>query len=177
MPRSFDVSAESPASVEQVHWAFSDKDYWQARLAAFGAGSATLDSLIVDADGTVIMANTLSLLRDRLPRLVTRLHRGDLEMVCSETWTRIGGGQVRGEVSVAVPGAPVSALGAALLTPVQNGSQLKHTTTVEIKVPLVGGKIESRQQNGRGGFYQREGVLPAKNRQLCPRGGPPRLPQ
>jgi len=30
-----------------------------------------------------------------------------------------------------------------LLTPVQNGSQLKHTTTVEIKVPLVGGKIES----------------------------------
>ena len=52
MPRSFDVSFESPASVEQVHAAFSDEDYWLARLAAFGADS-TLDSLIVDADSTV----------------------------------------------------------------------------------------------------------------------------
>jgi len=143
MPRSIDVSAESPASVEQVRWAFSDESYWQARLDAFGAGNARLDSLFVDADGTVIMVNTLNLLRDRLPGVVTRLHRGDLEMVCSETWTRIGGGQVRGQVSVAVRGAPVSALGVALLTPVRSGSRLKHTTTVEVKVPLVGGKIES----------------------------------
>ena len=36
MPRSFDVSVESPASVEQVHCAFSDEDYWLARFAAFG---------------------------------------------------------------------------------------------------------------------------------------------
>jgi len=50
---------------------------------------------------------------------------------------------VRGQVSVAVRGAPVSALGVALLTPVRSGSRLKHTTTVEVKVPLVGGKIES----------------------------------
>ncbi|HUO38955.1 MAG TPA: DUF2505 domain-containing protein, partial [Mycobacterium sp.] len=89
MPRSFDLSTESPASVEQIHSAFSDEDYWLARLAGFGAGTATLDSLIVDADGTVIMATTLGLLRDRLSGLVTRLYRGDLEMVCNETWTPI----------------------------------------------------------------------------------------
>lgn len=143
MPRSFDLSAESTASVEQIHSAFSDEDYWLARLGGFGAGTATLDSLIVDADGTVAMATTLSLLRDRLSGLVTRLSLGDLEMVCTETWTPIRGGQVRGKASMAVPGAPLSVLGAALLAPAPTGSQLTYSTTVEVRIPLVGSKIES----------------------------------
>jgi len=143
MPRSFDLSAESPASVEQVHSAFSDEDYWRARLAAFYTGTATLESLIVDADGTVIVATTLSHFLGRLPKLATPWGRGDLAMVHNETWSQIGGGRVRGEVSVAAPGAPLSALGAALLAPVRNGSRLKYTATVQVKVPLVGGKIES----------------------------------
>ena len=61
----------------------------------------------------------------------------------NETWSPIGGGQVRGEVSIAARGAPGSGLGTALLAPAQNGSRLKCTATVEFKVPLVGGKIES----------------------------------
>ena len=143
MPRSFDLSVESPVSVEQVLSAFGDDDYWRARLAAFGNGTATLSSLIVDAGGTVTVVIKLSLFRDRLPKLVTQLHRGDLEMVRNERWSRIDGGRVRGEVNAAVPGAPLSAVGEALLAPVRNGSRLTYTTTMEVKVPLVGGKIES----------------------------------
>jgi hypothetical protein len=82
MPRSFDLSAESSASVEQVHSAFSNEGYWRARLAAF-------------------------------------------------------------DTSVAVHGAPLSAVGAVLLAPVRNGSRVQYTATVEVKVPLVGGAIES----------------------------------
>jgi hypothetical protein len=63
--------------------------------------------------------------------------------VLNETWSPIGGGRVRGEVSVAVPGVPLSGFGAGLLTPARNGSRLKYTATVEVKVPLVGGMIES----------------------------------
>jgi hypothetical protein len=37
----------------------------------------------------------------------------------------------------------VSTLGAALLAPAPNGSRMKYTATVEVKVPLVGAKIES----------------------------------
>jgi hypothetical protein len=44
---------------------------------------------------------------------------------------------------VAVPGVPLSGFGAGLLTPARNGSLLKYTATVEVKVPLVGGVIES----------------------------------
>jgi hypothetical protein len=143
MPRSFDLSVESPVSVEQFHSAFGDEDYWLARLANYGAGAVTLDSLITDADGTVTVATTVSLLGDGLPRLITQLHGGDLKTVLNETWSPIGGGRVRGEVSVAVPGVPLSGFGAGLLTPARNGSRLKYTATVEVKVPLVGGMIES----------------------------------
>lgn len=143
MPRSFDLSVESPVSVERVHSAFGDKDYWLARLASYSAGAATLDSLITDADGTVTVATTVSLFRDGLPRLITQLHGGDLKTVLNETWSSIGGGRVRGEVSVAVPGVPLSGFFAGLLTPARNGSRLTYTATVRVKVPLVGGAIES----------------------------------
>jgi Protein of unknown function (DUF2505) len=143
MSRSFDLSVESPASVDQVLSAFGDEDYWQARLATFGGGTATLDALNVDPSGTVAATITISLLRDRLPKMVTQLHRGDLEMVRNERWSRLGDGRVRGDIKVSIPGAPFSALGEALVAPAPNGSQLSYTTTVEVKIPLVGGKIES----------------------------------
>jgi hypothetical protein len=143
MPRSFDVSIESPLSVERIHSAFGNQDYWRARLAAFSDGTAALGAFNVDPSGTVSVVIRLSLLRDRLPKFITQLHRGDLEMVRNERWSPIGGGRVRGEVSVAIPGAPLSVLGDAVLAPVRNGSQLNYNTTVAVKVPLVGGRIES----------------------------------
>jgi hypothetical protein len=79
MPRSFDLVAESPATVEQVHSAFSDEDYWLARLAAFG-GADRLDSLIVDHDGTVTVATTQDLGRQALSG-VLRVLPGDLNIL------------------------------------------------------------------------------------------------
>jgi hypothetical protein len=83
MPPTFDLSAESLASVDEVHSAFGDQDYCQVRLAAFGVGpgAAMLDSLIIDAAGTVEVATTFDLFRDRLPGLVHQLHRGDLALL------------------------------------------------------------------------------------------------
>jgi Protein of unknown function (DUF2505) len=141
MPRSFDVSVDSPASVEQVHTAFSGEDYWLARLATLN-GSTTLDSLIVDGDQTVRVATTQDLGRDLLPGIVAKFYRRDLKIRHAETWRPIDR-QLRGEISVAVSGAPGSGSGAALVAPTQNGSRLTFTGTVEFKVPLVGGAIES----------------------------------
>lgn len=144
MSRSFDVSVESAASVEQVHSAYSDEDYWLARFAAFGTTTTTtLDSLIVNADGAVTVTTTQDLRHDGLPRLVAKFYPGDLKILKTETWRPIGGRRVSGEVSIAVAGAPGSGLGAALLVPMGNGSQLSFNGIVEFNVPLVGGKIES----------------------------------
>lgn len=143
MSRSFDLAFESPVSVTQVLAALGDESYWQARLASFGGGTATLTSLDV-ADSGVVTANiTVSLLRDRLPRLATQLHSGDLAMIRSETWTPMSNGHVRGAITAAVTGAPLSAAGWAQLMPVEGGSRLTYTTTVTVNVPVVGGRIES----------------------------------
>jgi Protein of unknown function (DUF2505) len=141
MPRSFDVSADSPATVEQVHSAFSDEDYWLARLAKLN-GSTALESLIVDDDQTVRVATTQDLGRDLLPGIVSKFYRRDLKVRHTETWRPVDG-QLRGEISVAVSGAPGSGSGAASVAPTQSGSLLTFTGTVEFKVPLVGGTVES----------------------------------
>ena len=52
-------------------------------------------------------------------------------------------GVAHAEVSGAVPGAPVSLAGTAVLAPKDGGSRLKFTATVEVNIPLVGGKLES----------------------------------
>jgi Protein of unknown function (DUF2505) len=142
MPRSFDLSIESPVSVEQIVSAFSEENYWLARLAAFG-GIGTLDSLIVGTDGSVTVVIIGDGRHEGLPGLVAKLYPREWQVVQNETWSPIDGGRVRGEISIATRGAPGSGLGMVLLAPAQNGSRLKCTATVEFKVPLVGGKIES----------------------------------
>jgi hypothetical protein len=142
MPRSFDLSFESPASVEQVHSAFGEEDYWLARLEAF-AGSKTLDSLIVDSDGRLTVVVTEDLRHGALPAILTTFYRGDLNIVTTEQWTPIEDRRVSGEISVALTGAPGSGHGEAVLAPLGNGSRLTFAGTVKFKVPLVGGKVES----------------------------------
>jgi hypothetical protein len=142
VPRSVDFLLESSASVEQIHSAFSEEDYWLARLAAFG-GIGKVDSLIIGTDGSVTVVIVQDLRNERLPGLVAKFYPRNWQVVQKETWSPIGDGLVRGEVSIATHGAPGSGFGTALLAPAQNGSRLKCTATVEFKVPLVGGKIES----------------------------------
>lgn len=142
MSRSFDLSFESLASVEQVHAAYGDEEYWLARLAAFG-GDKTLDSLEVGDDGAVRVVVTEDLRHGKLPGILTKIYRGDLHIVSTEEWTPSGDGRVNGQIGVQVIGAPGSGHGTALLIPLGSGSRLTFDATVEFKVPLVGGTIES----------------------------------
>ena len=100
MPRSFDVSVDSPASVDQVHAAFSAEEYWLARLGNMSGGTA-LESLVVDDDQTVRVTTTQDLGRDLLPGIVSKFYRRDLKVRHTETW-RPSGDQLRGEIAVAV---------------------------------------------------------------------------
>ncbi|MGE5694003.1 MAG: DUF2505 domain-containing protein [Candidatus Sericytochromatia bacterium] len=143
MPRSFDLSADYHGTVEQVHSAFSDEQYWLARLDDSGADMATLDAMVIAGDGTVTVTTTQTLRSDRLPGVVTQFHPRDLEIVRSETWQPLAGGVARADLSGAVPGAPVSLVGTARLAPRDAGARLSFTATIEVSIPLVGGKLES----------------------------------
>jgi len=127
--------------VEQIRWAFAERDYWLARLEEFGGGR--LDSLVVDPDGTVTVVVVYELGSDGLPGLVAKFHPLDWQVVQTERWSPVDGGLVRGEVRQEARGAPGSGLGMVLLTPAKKGSRLKCEATVEFRIPLVGGKIES----------------------------------
>lgn len=141
MPHSFDILTESPASVEQFHAAFLREDYWLARIAVDGF-TTTLDSLIIDADGTVTMRATQHLGRQLLPGLVAKFVSGDLKILHSETWSPAGDRQIRGQVGVSASGGLGSGRGEAWLVPGSNGSQLRFAARVEVKIPLVGGQLE-----------------------------------
>ncbi|MGE2689352.1 DUF2505 domain-containing protein [Mycolicibacterium pulveris] len=145
MPRSFDMAAEYGGSVEQVHRAFRDEQYWLARLADSGADDYTLDSMVLDDDGGVDVVTTQTLRADRLPGLVAQFHRGDLSFVREEAWSPVHDGRTTATVKGSIDGAPASLSGTAVLAPATSGSgsRLEFSVTVEVQVPLVGGKIEN----------------------------------
>jgi hypothetical protein len=148
MPRSFDMATEYGASVEQVHQAFSDEQYWLSRLADSGADDYSLDSLTVGSSAAIdgIYVQTTQRLRaDRLPAVVTQFHRGDLTLVREENWSPISDGRATATIAVTIIGAPATLSGAAVLAPAKSGesSRLEFTATVQVNVPLVGGKIEN----------------------------------
>lgn len=144
MPRSFDMATEYGATVEQVHRALRDEQYWLSRLADSGADDYTLDALTVDADGGIDIVTTQVLWADRLPGFVTQLHRGDLSVKREETWTSLRDGQATVSVKGAIVGAPASLTGTGTLLPGDSAqaSRLEFTTTVEVRIPLLGGKLE-----------------------------------
>jgi hypothetical protein len=144
MPRSFDMATEYEGSVEQVHQAFSNEQYWQARLADSGADDYSLDALTVDGEG-IYVKTTQRLRADRLPGVVTQFHRGDLGLVREESWAPIRDGQATATLKLTIPGAPATLSGAAALARAKSGggSRLELKATVEVRVPLVGGKIEN----------------------------------
>ncbi|MGE2729402.1 DUF2505 domain-containing protein [Mycolicibacterium vaccae] len=145
MPRSFDLAAEYVGTVEQVHRAFSDEEYWLVRLEDSGADHVRLDEMTVEPSGAIRVKTTQILRSDRLPAVVTQFHRGDLSFIREESWTPVVDGQAQATVRGIIPGAPAGLTGAATLLPANGGDRARMDlkATVEVRVPLVGGKIEN----------------------------------
>jgi hypothetical protein len=146
MARSFDMSADYEGSVDQILRAFADEQYWLARLADSGADDATLDSMQVGGDGSIAVVTTQVLRRDRLPGVVTQFHKGDLRIQREENWGPVTGGKADATINGAISAAPVTMFGNAVLAPLTAhpvGTRLEFRASVEVRVPLVGGKIEN----------------------------------
>jgi hypothetical protein len=145
MPRSFDMSTDYGATVEEVLRAFSEEQYWLARLADSGADDATLDSMQSGDDGSIDVITTQVLRSDRLPGIITQFHRGDLCIRREERWDPVTGGKATAAVTGSILDAPATLSGTAVLAPVaeSGGARLKLRATVEVGVPLVGGKLEN----------------------------------
>ncbi|MFM9033882.1 MAG: DUF2505 domain-containing protein [Mycobacterium sp.] len=142
MPRSFDMATDYAGTVQQVHDALRDKQYWLARLAASGADEWTLDDFQAGHDGGVDVVTTQVLRAERLPGIIHQFHHGDLEIRRAETWTALFDGAAEAAVASSIVRAPVALDGQARLTGEGSGSRLAFSATVDVRIPLVGGKME-----------------------------------
>lgn len=142
MPRTFTLSAQYPAGVELVYAAFAEERYWLARLADSGADTVALESMAVDADGGVDVVTTQGIHRDKLPALAAQFHPGNLNVTRHEMWRPVRDGRARAEVTGKIVGAPPAVRGGGPRTG-RRGCELTLTATVQVDIPLVGGKIES----------------------------------
>ncbi|KUH92972.1 hypothetical protein AU190_07095 [Mycolicibacterium acapulense] len=142
MPKSFDCSVETPVSIEQIHAVYCQRDYWEARLAPH-RDVVELRSFDVDAGGTVRTTVVQDLRNVVLPPPFGKLYPRGLELVQSETWTVDHDATVRGDIHVKAHGAPGSGRGRVVITPSRDAKRLECSATVQVKVPLVGGKLEN----------------------------------
>ena len=138
------MATEYEGSVEQVYQAFGDEQYWLARLADSGADDYSLDSMTANETG-INVVTTKRLRADRLPALLTQFHRGDLTLVREENWSPIRDGRATATINVSIVAAPATLGGTAVLAPAKSGggSRMEFKATVQVNVPLVGGKIEN----------------------------------
>jgi hypothetical protein len=149
MPRSFDISADYEGNVEAVLQAYSNEEYWLARLAASGVDDAKLESLRIGGesgnDGTIDVITLQVIDSHKLPALITQIHRGDLCIKREETWSPVSGGVAMATVAGSIVDAPANVSGTAELSPMAKsvGSRLECRITVHVRVPLIGGKLEN----------------------------------
>ncbi|MCV7252551.1 MULTISPECIES: DUF2505 domain-containing protein [Mycobacteriaceae] len=143
MPRSFDMAATYECPAAQVLAAFSEKPYWLTRLEKSGCDETSLDVLEKAADGTIEVVTTQTVRPAKLPAVVTQFHRGDLTLIREERWSPLTGGRSSAAITGDLTGTPALVTASAALSDTGTGAHAQIRVTVEVKIPLVGGKLES----------------------------------
>ncbi|RJO76576.1 DUF2505 domain-containing protein [Nocardia panacis] len=127
-------------SIDAVHAAFADEQYWKDRIAEVGGPNARLDSFVAEG-GRVRVELVQAIAAELLPPAITAVRPGDLIIPRVETWTGDSG-----VFEARVDGAPAEVRGTLSLSADGAGTLATAEGTIEVKVPLFGGKIESAIQ-------------------------------
>jgi Protein of unknown function (DUF2505) len=142
MSRQFDYHAASEFPADRVFATMVDADALRARLAELGGRNAALLEHQASADGARFRVRH-GLNTDDLPPSIRGFVPENFVIDRLETWTRPGEGRYDGTADVAVPGTPASAIGRMKLVDTAGGSTLHVSTDITVRVPLLGGRIES----------------------------------
>ncbi|ADG80225.1 hypothetical protein TPAU25S_02735 [Tsukamurella paurometabola] len=149
LERSLDY-ATSPAA---LHAAFTDEQYWPARVAEVGGDDAKITELAVTGDAAnpggrsarVVVTYTIG--ADKLPSVVTAIKPGGLQIERIEEWGPFDGARCAGTFSATIDGVPAHLSGSAVLeaVPGSDGSAARITAAGEasVSIPFVASKVES----------------------------------
>ncbi|MFC9787393.1 DUF2505 domain-containing protein [Rhodococcus sp. NPDC127528] len=142
MARRIPHSSAYPQSVDQVHRAVTSEQYWRDRLAEVGGPGAALGHVAV-GENSVDVEMTQSVPAEHLPAVVTKVRPGDLVITRTETWGPLSGGVAAGTFTARVDGVPGTITGTMTLAAEGTGTTLAMDGKVEVKLPLIGGRIEA----------------------------------
>ncbi len=141
MARSFDYRTTTTYPADAVYAAMIDPEHLRARLKELGGPGAELLEHEAGPDGARYRLRQ-GVAAEELPGIVTKIMPNGLVIERTETITKDGPGRYRGDVEVDVPGAPVVAGGRMQLADAGGGSEFGVDADVDVKVPLIGGRIE-----------------------------------
>ena len=143
MPRQSEYRSASQFSADQIYAVMVDPEYLRTRLATIGGKGAALLDHTADADGARFRVQQGLESKD-LPLVVRNFLSGDIVIERIEIWTRKEPGRYDGEAQVEIKGTPASAVGGMRLRDLDpSTSELVVRTDVTVRVPIIGGKIES----------------------------------
>lgn len=143
MASSVDYRSISQHAADVVYAAMVDPAYLQARLIRLGGPGAALEEHAADAQGARYRLRH-GLDESQLPSGVRMFLAGDIVVERAESWQRTADGHYDGELTVQIPGTPASAQGWMRLADLDTGgSEYVVHADVQVKVPLIGGKIEA----------------------------------
>ncbi|MFC9896663.1 DUF2505 domain-containing protein [Nocardia sp. NPDC127579] len=140
MSRKFSFTVPYSIPVEDLHRALTTDETWQARFAE--AVTATLELSHPEGADTIRVHMTEKASEDKIPGLVRKVLKSDLEFARTDNWGRLDGELARGSLVAETGGISCAMSGAYELRPTAEGSEIEVVGTVEVKVPLVGGAIE-----------------------------------
>ncbi|WP_019202140.1 DUF2505 domain-containing protein [Tsukamurella sp. 1534] len=145
LERSLDYATDPAA----LHAAFTDEQYWPARVAEVGGEGARIAELAVSGDPATPGARSVRVLvvhvipEDRLPAVVTAIHPGGLEIHRLEEWGPFDGTRCEGTFSAKIEGVPAQMSGSATIEAGPQGSLITARGEATVSIPFVASKVES----------------------------------
>jgi len=140
MAKSFDYSEEIAYPLDRVHATVTDPAFWQHRFEE-APEKLTLDDSRGPGTLTATMRDTIG--ASSLPGLVRKVVSGELKVERADEWCALDGDHADGRVSGSSTGIPVKIESTAVLRASGDVTVLRLAGSVQVKIPLVGGQIES----------------------------------
>ncbi len=141
MSKSLSTSVDLPVDVERAFELLTGPS-WPAALDEHLHDGSRLVSADRTPDGGAVVAVSRRL-PDGGPSFMQKLGPRDGRVVQTDTWGPAAAGARRGTWSAAFPGSPGDVSGTTVLEPTADGCRWTVAGQVSIRLPLVGGKIES----------------------------------
>ncbi len=140
MGRKFEFTEDFDVTLQQAHAALTDDGLWEKRKQ--DAGDRAEVSVTRRADGGIEVTMSENVGAQVLPGVVQKVVRGGLTITRKDTWGPLENDRAGGTLEGGSTGLPSKVSGVFVLAPHGEGTRLTLNGTAEVKVPLVGGKIE-----------------------------------